>query len=255
MKNCEELIRKYLHWIGTNFKIRKYNDYSCTVTTPFLLQDGDPVEIFVQAKGDDLFKLSDLGYLSDYLFLAGIDIGTSEKRKKDIKRISSGRGLIWDNEELYIECSKEKIGQALHMIIGGFLTISELTLLSKPEEPKRPFVEVVKEYLDKNEKKYNYQPEIEGRSITHKFDFSLNTKGMKLVDTLSTTTKYRALEIAEKTAFKFLDVKPVHPDYISITVIDDSSDVWGPDALSVVRQYSDISILWQDRNQLLEVLK
>ena len=97
---CEILINDYIQFLKKDFKCRPY-EKGCHIVTPFFRPDNDAIELYIYKDSSNRYKITDEGSTFEYLFLHGIDIDTSARRKDIIDAITKRTLTSFDGTDLY----------------------------------------------------------------------------------------------------------------------------------------------------------
>lgn len=251
---CEEVVEKYLAWLGNRFKAIPGERKGCRIITPFLTPENDPIVIHIEEIGAQKYKLTDKGFISSYWFLAGVELSTS-RRTELLKDVIGESGIQYLNDELYIECLINDLEVSLHCIIGAMLTLSDFYLMAQEgEEISVQFAEEVKSYLDEQQKHYFFRRKVPGKAIEHDIDFIFNHRGMRYADTLQASNNFDAKVHTERLIFKFYDIRSLDSGFYGIAVYDDRKDVWASETMKILNEYADLTIPWSGKEKLLEIV-
>lgn len=250
---CAELVKRYLAWLSDSFRF-SIEENHCVIETPFSLPDNDPIKLWIRSLNNNVIRLSDNGTVLDYLFFGGVNI---ERIKNDVfvTDILSPRKIDWQYDDLRLDCKVNEFEESFHYMVTAIIELTKVVVTVTPKEIELPFRMEVKEFLDRNNFLYKFQQNIQGKAKEHKIDFIFNTRGHKLLETVSATKPHRALEVSEITALKFLDLKAGGKDFLGIVTFDDNKDVWSPDSLAVLSAYSNQLFAWSDKSRLLDLLR
>lgn len=255
-QSCFDLIDAYLSHLRGGFTVESSERDYCHVITPFWRPDGDHIELFAFRSIDDIVYISDEGQTFDWLFAIGMEVEGSDTRQRIIEEIVSRHGLQEKDGVISAEARENEFSQVTHRFLTALNSISHLVLARTPRG-KVAFRDDVELYLLENNQTFKSGFEVRGKAVEHKVDFYLNSRRDWLVDTLTASSASRARELAQRTAFKWIDIRAAGWDkYTMVAVLDDTEDkeeYWRrPRVRRALAEYSDIIITWtSERGQLL----
>lgn len=253
--NCDSVINDYLSWLKGNFEVHRFGS-DCIITTPFLDPGGDHIEIKVITDNDKVFVTDD-GMTHDFLFMSGIDMfGKSNTRKINLDiALNKNSSFIYNNNEIatYIN-PNEDIGSAINRLIRAITSIQHLVYTIK-EVPFRTFKDDVADFFIKNQVGYKSDHLILGKTKEHKLDFFIQKESRDIAfKALSTESGPYAKKLAIETAFVFFDIKDRNPNLYSVSIIDDTKNVWPPDTTIILSNYTDRLLKWSKQDEILELV-
>jgi len=120
------IINQQIDWIRNNNLIKKIDKKDVLeITTPFLDNHNDHIQLYVFNKGKQLI-ISDDGYTITDLKMCGFELNVT-KNRKIIKNILDRFGVkLGISEELYLETNMNEIIEKKHHLIQAVLSINEL---------------------------------------------------------------------------------------------------------------------------------
>ena len=87
-------IAEYYQWLKDNTAIREDKGTGWfSVSTPFVGLFNDNIEIFVKKESETKILLSDDGETIENLFLSGVDVLRSQKRKDYMQKVANNFGI------------------------------------------------------------------------------------------------------------------------------------------------------------------
>jgi len=249
---CQEAIRAFLGFLESEFRFEE-REQGCRLYTPFLTPTNDPITIDIHQMAEDQLVLTDGGRVSDFLFLMGADLETSDSRTVLAEEITKSMQVNLDRGELRTVSNIEDVGKDLYRLLHAIQNVYDIVFTAQPGPLEKPFKQVVHEYILAQRIEPQVDYELQGQSIVHKVDFFRNGRLPRAFETLSAKTPYQAKQTAIAVAFMWIDTKKVTPSLRCYSVYDDSSDVWSS-ALPILTYNSDGTIAWRQREHLAELL-
>lgn len=163
----------YIKWLNSNIDEYKISENIYRITLPYLNRNNDCTEIFIKISGDK-YTLTDDGETISELELSNFNLFSSKKRTELFNRILLSHGVKKsDNNELYIECSKDDLPQKKHMLSQCMIKVSDLFYTAK-NTVQSLFLEDVQLYLDDKDIRYTPNVSFPGKSgLTTNYDFAI----------------------------------------------------------------------------------
>ena len=252
---CDVVREAYLAHLGDNFHCRVDRAGTLVLQTPFLTPDNDPIEIGIERTSDGRFRLGDLRSAYEYLYLRGLEISGNTNRTSLVNQIVSAYNVDIDRRELVVYATEADLGVALFRVICAEQRALDIIFSAQPGPLEKSFRIEVGEYLTQKQIHYNSNVRLSGYSIPHRIDFLVSNGMPRLIETLSASSRSDAEDAAIQTAFKWLDLKRIAPQYYTISVYDDTLPVWDS-ALAILRNnQSDQIFAWNQREQLVSQLQ
>ncbi|WDU82317.1 DUF1828 domain-containing protein [Caloramator sp. Dgby_cultured_2] len=250
INDCRVYIDKYISWLNSNFII-EYNKDFCHIITPFLRQDHDHIEIFIEVQNDTII-ISDDGLTFEYLLLSNIDINTPS-RKQYLNSICKRTNTFFDGYALksFVK-SLDDFPLYLNNFINASMSICNLTYTSF-ERSKTTFRDNIKSYLDSKNVPYR-NLSITGYSKTYKLDFVIIKPKPIYIEPISAASTSYGQALAERVAFQWYDLRRNNNQFIGVSLINDEDDIWTKDILKILEDNSDVTISWSERDKLLQLI-
>jgi len=249
---CELLLNNYIQWLKDDFKCYPI-EKGCHIVTPFLRPDNDAIELYIY-ESSNRYKITDEGSTFEFLFLHGIDIDTSAKRKEIIEAVTKRTYTSFDGTDLYTYVNDiSELGIAVNNIISAIQNICCIVFTGK-EISKNTFKEDVKAFLQSKNITIKERFAIEGYAETQVFDIAVIKSKINVIEPLTTSSAAYANLLAQRVAYKFTDVRHKISNFNGIVVINDEEDVWSPDTLKILESYSDAFTGWKERDRLIELI-
>jgi len=250
---CELLINNYLQCLKKDFKCYPY-EKGCHIVTPFLRPDNDAIEIYIYNDSPNRYKITDEGSTFEYLFLHGIDIDMSTKRKDIIEAITKRTLTYFDGTDLYTYANDIfDFSTAINNLISAIQSLCCMTYTGK-ESSKTTFKEEVKAFLQSKNLLVHEKFSIEGYAETQIFDIAVIKSKINVIEPITSSSSAYANILAERIAYRFTDVRRKTSNFKGIVVINDEEDVWSPDTIKIIQSYADAFTGWKERDRLIELI-
>jgi len=251
MDFCINYIQHYIGWLKNAFKIEDCNNSYCHIITPFLRQDNDNIEIFIEKSNEHLLFTDD-GTTFEYLFLRGVDLDTPT-RQQYINSISLRTGVIFNGYEIQMQGITEKdLGQRFNDFINAIISINNL-VYTVSERDKTTFRDDVRNFLYTKNIAYTNMS-IVGYSKEYKFDIVVLRRRPIILEPISAASSSYAMNLAQKIAFQWNDIRKNNFEFKGVSLINDKEDVWDADIMSILQNYSDETVSWSERDKLVDIL-
>lgn len=138
----------YTDWLYENIEEYKVNDSVYCLTLPFLDHNNDCIEIFIKILENGKYRITDDAETIDELRFSQFDVFASPRRKEILDSVLKAHGVsLSNNDELYIDCSKNNLAVSKHMLSQCIMKVSDMFYLSK-KNAKSLFFEDVRTYFD-----------------------------------------------------------------------------------------------------------
>ena len=143
-------IAEYYQWLKDNTAIREDKGTGWfSVSTPFVGLFNDNIEIFVKKESETKILLSDDGETIENLFLSGVDVLRSQKRKDYMQKVANNFGIkITPEGEIVTESNGADFARKKHNIISAISSISDMSMLSN-DKVTSIFAEDVVSYVER----------------------------------------------------------------------------------------------------------
>lgn len=125
-------IAEYYQWLKDNTAIREDKGTGWfSVSTPFVGLFNDNIEIFVKKESDTKIFLSDDGETIENLFLSGVDVLRSQKRKDYMQKVANNFGIkITSEGEIVTESNGADFARKMNNFMSAISSISDMSRLS-----------------------------------------------------------------------------------------------------------------------------
>lgn len=251
MSWIEDKISEYYSWLRDNTVIREDETSGWfAVSTPFVGQFNDNIEIFIKKEGQDIL-LSDDGETLTNLSLAGVDVSKSSKRRTFLNKILLNYGISLNDGELTTKASSFNFAQRKHSLISAIMEIADMDVLAR-DNITSLFYEDVKSYLEENDILYTPDFIVRGKSgLDFTFDFQIAGKESELVVRTFPSMKQNNVE---NFLFGLNDVRQVRATTSgkklnSLAVVNDTETAPQERLLEALKQYDTNVLLWSGRDE------
>ena len=125
--DIQKLIDDYTSWLKSEITFDKIGEYY-EITTPYLDNANDYLQIYVKQDGDNIFFTDDSATLHG-LKMNGFQM--TPNRKIHLQRILSQYGIKLDGDELVAKAPINNFAQKKHLFIQAMLRIDDMFAISK----------------------------------------------------------------------------------------------------------------------------
>ena len=260
MIEIQKDIDNYYKWLKDRTILKEINDW-VEITTPFLDRHNDFIQIYTKKDGDN-YILSDDSYTINDLESCGLDINSSEKRRKILNVILNSYGItLNENKELIVKTTRKEFTRGKHSLIQAILSIDDLFFLADPYI-KSIFMEDVKDWLKENKVRFTPQINFPGKTgYVHRFDFIIPGFDEVPERILKAINKPNDKNNIESLIMAWLDIKELRDeiDYQKsslLAVLNDNEEPVKNSSLKALQAYSIVPLKWKERNnpEILEQL-
>lgn len=248
--NCDRLVTT----LGETLEratVTQSDEGACKLTVPFERVDHDAISLWVTPT-DDGYHVTDRGETYGMLYLSNVTLD-QERRKRRLNSIRERYGLESAKYEVSLYAEETDLGRRLLDAVQAVQSISHL-LFTRQKYTQSDFQSDVSEFLTTNGYDYETNPKIAGTSDDHRVDFDVTAERRALVETLHAENVSTARSMAQRTAFKWTDVRGTGQELTLVSVVDDESGEYDARAERVLSEYSDELVTWSGRDELLTAL-
>ena len=250
----------YINWIKENTKMTKVMKGNIEISSPFIDSFNENIKVYISKETGKLY-ISDDGYTIWNLQSYGLPLRKNSSRYNMLKSIVNSKGLKIneDSQEIYVNVNNDNIGAAIHTLIQGIISITDLAY-TNTTNVKNLFYEEVYSYFVENKPSYNFIPDIDlqGKStLSHKFDYLFFTKksggnAVKLINRLDTKTVKSILFSWEDT---YAQRKERYNEDLSMSVIiNDKDKKINSTLISALNEYKVKDLYWSDKKTIQKEL-
>ena len=249
---CAEIVSQYLARLSTDFEVSP-SDSGCYVATPFTRPDGEVIEFEIINLPGGRARLADMGDTLGYLYVNGLTLTRGVlDRARDIAR---GYGVSFERNALLVELAGDSpaAGEELHRLLQATLAVTHL-VQGRRAGGRVVFDDEVESFIIQAGVTYDSDYRVRGLREVHTFKFYVNSGANLLIQPLSAASTSAAHSLAERWAYRLIDTVQQNDHLRPVVVLDDRkarSGVWTTGARAPI---GDFAILWEDKEQLGEML-
>lgn len=250
----------YLTWLKENMLSKKIDESTVELTMPFLDRHNDYTQIYIIQESEDRYSITDFGYTINDLEISGIDILSSQKRKKIFEMVLNRLGIRLDltDRSLFISCSYNNLANAQHRLVQGMLDINNMFMLSSPIV-ENLFVEDVARFFDEHNLYYSKDIQVVGKSnFEHRYDFLMTpskNKPERFIRAMNIQGKgevERAIFSWEDTLKARYSDRDKSPELIVI-MNDINKKHMNPEWIGAFVEYGIKGVPWSQRNESIDL--
>lgn len=252
MATIEKFIESYTEWLKSNINLKKIDEW-IEISTPFLDNHNDHLNIFVKSLENNRYLLTDDGYVISDLMMSGCDIETT-KRKEILELTINRLGITLEDDSLMVEATPENFAQKKHMLLQAMMSVSDMFMLSR-SKIVNIFLEEIEHYFDLKEISYLSSIQLNGISgFTHSFDFAIpksKNKPERLLKAINNPSKTQA----ESALFTWDDVRKTrNSDSKFIVLLNDIEKPLNNNVINAFKIYGVSTIPWSNKEDHLNEL-
>lgn len=242
--DIQKLIDEYTAWLKSEISFEKIGEY-CEITTPYLDNANDYLQIYVRQDGDDIFFTDDCATIHN-LKMSGFQF--TPVRKAHLQRILNQYGVKLNGNELTAKASVKDFPQKKHLFIQAMLRVDDMFTISKSKVASL-FLDDIQDFLAEKEIYYSDNVQFTGTSgFSHNYDFLLQrsrTKPERLCQAVNNPNK----SCVGNVLFAWNDTKPVRKkDSQLIVILNDQNNI-ARGIEDAFRNYDAKVIRWSQRNE------
>lgn len=167
--DIKKLIDDYTSWLKNEISFEKIGEYY-EITTPYLDNANDYLQIYVKQDENDIFFTDDCAIMHG---LKANGFQLTANRKIYLQRILAQYGVELNKDELTAKAPIQQFAQKKHLFIQAMLRIDDMFALTKSRVSSF-FVDDIQNFFDKKEIYYSDNVQFVGKSgFTHNYDFLL----------------------------------------------------------------------------------
>lgn len=247
---------QYLKWLSSEIETYPLDD-GYFVSLPFERPDGEWIGLEINSLPGGNIRITDMGDTFGYLFVNGLTL--SDKMVDRAKHISKRYGVSLEDGPLVIESEPEAMGEAFHRIVQATIAVTDLIQMRRATKPRVVrFDDAVESVIKRSATAYDTAYQVSGKRETHTFGFHVNSGRSLLIQPITTASASDAHAIAERWAYRFLDVIQTNVGWRPLAVLDNRAEyaservIWTPRAIAPISEYA---IAWTERDKLAALLE
>jgi len=246
-------IAEYYQWLKDNTAIREDKGTGWfAVSTPFVGLFNDNIEIYVKKESESTFLLSDDGETIENLFLSGVDVMRSPKRKEYMQKVANNFGIqITAEGEITAVSNGADFARRKHDLISAISTISDMIMLAN-ENVTSVFAEDVVSYIESLDVISTPSFLVKGRSgLDFSFDIQIPGKKTELVIKPFNTLRQDSIE---RFLFCMEDIRDIRQETSgkelkSLVIVNDKSTEPPKRLVSALEEYGTQVLLWSRKDE------
>lgn len=241
--DIQSLIDDYAAWLKSEISFDKVGEYY-EITTPYLNNANDYLQIYVRQNGDDVFFSDDASTINS-LKMNGVSF--SAARRAQLTRILNQFGVQLQKDELVAKAPIQLFAQKKHFFVQAMLRIDDL--FSMPRVKGTPFfLEDIQTFFSQKDIFYSDNILLSGISgFSHNYDFLLQRskhKPERLCQAVNSATK----ENMTNLLFSWNDTKPSRRSDTQLIVLINDENTVGRGVIDGFESYNAKVIRWSQRN-------
>lgn len=241
--DIQKLIDEYATWLKSEITFEKIGEYY-EITTPYLDNANDYLQIYVRQTGDDIYFSDDSATIRN-LKMGGFQF--TPARKAHLQRILNQYGVKLNGDELTSKAPVNGFAQKKHLFIQAMLRIDDMFAVSKSKVASL-FLDDIQEFFAEKEIYYSDNVQFTGTSgFSHNYDFLLQrsrTKPERLCQAVNNPNKSSMGNIL----FAWNDTKPARKNDSQLIVILNDQNNIARGIEDAFLNYDAKVIRWSDRN-------
>ena len=238
----QKLIDDYTSWLKNEITFEKIGEYY-EITTPYLDNANDYLQIYVKQEGNDIFFTDDSITMHN-LKMSGLQL--TQNRKLQLQRILYQYGVQLKGDELIAKAPLNSFAQKKHLFIQAMLRIDDMFAVSKSRVSSF-FLDDIQEFF--LEIYYTDNVQFMGLSgFSHNYDFLIQrskTKPERLCQAVNNPNKSTMGNIL----FAWNDTKPARKNGSQLIVILNDQNNIAKGVEDAFFNYEAKVIRWSERNK------
>ncbi len=242
--DIQTLLNDYAVWLKSEMTFEKIGEYY-EITTPYLDNANDYLQIYVRQEGDDIYFTDDSATIHG-LKMSGFQF--TSNRKAYLQRILNQYGVKLKGNELTAKAPVRGFAQKKHLFIQAMLRVDDMFAVSKSKVASL-FLEDIQAFFEEKEIYYSDNVQFTGVSgFTHNYDFLLQrakTKAERLCQAINHPNKSSMGNIL----FAWNDTKPSRKkDSELIVILNDQNNI-ARGVEDAFNNYNAKVIRWSERSK------
>ena len=242
--------------IGSLFTCSRHGEYQ-RIRTPFLYPDGDNIDLFCKAEGDDLI-ISDLAETTGWLRMQSAGTRRTQRQERLIEYACMTHGIDFHRGMLRARCGPgDELAQVIARVGQAALRVSDMVFTIRPGTV-RPFKDKVAEFLTEHDFGFDRPAKVDGDSgHAWTVDFRVRSEQRtSLVQVLSAASRSSARRVPEHVLAGWFDLQRLagEPERLGfVSLFDDTSSVWKEKDYRLVKPLSKV-VRWSRPNEFAATL-
>lgn len=246
--DIQKLINDYASWLKSEITFDKIGEYY-EITTPYLDEANDYLQIYVKQSGDDIYFTDDSATIHG-LKMSGFQFTTN--RKNHLQKILNQYGVELKGDELTAKAPLSGFAQKKHFFIQSMLKIDDMFALSKAKVASF-FLDDIQDFFEKREIYYSESVQFIGLSgFSHNYDFLLQrskSKPERLCRAVNNSNKSSMGNIL----FAWNDTKPARKNDSQLIVILNDQNTVAKGIEDAFLNYDVKVIRWSERDKAANI--
>ncbi|MFR2204080.1 MAG: DUF1829 domain-containing protein [Christensenellaceae bacterium] len=242
--DIQKLIDDYASWLKSEITFEKIGEYY-EITTPYLDNANDYLQIYVRQEGDDIFFSDDSATIHN-LKMSGLQL--TQNRKLQLQRILYQYGVQLKGDELVAKAPINTFAQKKHLFIQAMLRIDDMFAVSK-QRVSSFFLDDIQDFFLEKEIYYTDNVQFMGLSgFSHNYDFLIQrskTKPERLCQAVNNPNKSAVGNIL----FAWHDTKPTRKNESQLIVILNDKNNMARGVEDAFSNYEAKVIRWSERDK------
>jgi hypothetical protein len=246
----ENLVQRYTAWLRDSIVTRQQGEW-LEINAPYLDRHNDHLQVYIQARADGTYVMTDDGNTIADLAMSGVDLDT-ETRHAFLNTALRGFNVKRDGNDLTVVADERTFPHRLHSLLQAMISVDDLFYTAQPHVTAM-FYEDVEKWLRDHHVRFAPHLNIQGRSgYTHQFDFVIpfsDTAPERIIQTINNPSKERVLV----HAMRWADVRDVRPESVAYAVVNDEGRHVEA-AVDALKAWDIAAIRWTGRGTFIDQL-
>lgn len=256
MINCDQL-RRFVEGFALVKQCDVIRNGMLRFATPFQYADGSHIDLFVAPSDSQKITLTDLGQTIAYLLDMRVKPWTTKRRKQAVNDICQALEVQQNGGQFQIEVScdaPQTFQSAVVQLSQACLRISDLAMTQR-FRAGADFKDELEEFVAGMDIPYERPYQLQGR-LGKPVEVDFHIQGRKtssLLMTISTASTPSAHNLCIEIFRRWYDLSNYLEQYQFVTSFDTSHDVFRPEDLNRIRDFSNV-FGYPDENEALHEL-
>jgi len=241
--DIQRLIDEYSDWLKSEITFERVGEYY-EITTPYLDNANDYLQIYVRQIGDEIFFTDDSATIQ-HLKMNGFVFNSM--RRAHLRRILNQFGVTLQGDELICNAPVKSFAQKKHLFIQAMLRIDDM--FTAPRAKVAPiFLDDIQEFFAEKDIFYSDNVQFTGTSgFSHNYDFLLQrskTKPERLCQAVNNPNRSSMGNIL----FAWNDTRPSRREDSQLIVILNDQNTVARGIEDAFKTYNTKVVRWSQRN-------